>query len=184
MKQLSFSQKKLKQPRRGRPRKQRNYSGGSKTWTYKFPRLIVEGKALHLVLKKHPLLPLSFKKGPNEILIKKILKRQAKLHRIHMKSFSINSNHLHLLLLNLDRKSYVKFIRSVTGLMARLLYRQPALHQEVGRIPFWEYRPFTRIVNWGKDLGNMLIYIQQNKLEAIGFVSYFPRYLKYCDLVI
>lgn len=40
---------------------------------------------------------------------------------------------------------------------------------------FWEFRPFSRVVNWGRDFKICLAYVKQNVLEALGFVNYRPR---------
>ncbi len=40
---------------------------------------------------------------------------------------------------------------------------------------FWEFRPFSRIVNWGKDFKSCVKYLKQNVLEAFGVVVYRPR---------
>lgn len=40
---------------------------------------------------------------------------------------------------------------------------------------FWEFRPFSRIVNWGSDFKTCVQYLKQNVLEAMGFTPYKPR---------
>ena len=40
---------------------------------------------------------------------------------------------------------------------------------------FWQFRPFSRITNWGKDFKQCIGYLKQNILEALGFVNYKPR---------
>jgi REP element-mobilizing transposase RayT len=40
---------------------------------------------------------------------------------------------------------------------------------------FWEFRPFSRIVNWGRDFKTCVQYLKQNVLEALGFVPYKAR---------
>ena len=40
---------------------------------------------------------------------------------------------------------------------------------------FWEFRPFSRIVNWGRDFKTCVQYLKQNVLEAMGFTPYKPR---------
>ena len=40
---------------------------------------------------------------------------------------------------------------------------------------FWQFRPFSRIVNWGRDFKMCMKYLKQNILEAFGFVPYQPR---------
>lgn len=40
---------------------------------------------------------------------------------------------------------------------------------------FWQQRPFSRIVNWGKDFKTCTAYLRQNVLEALGFIPYSER---------
>lgn len=40
---------------------------------------------------------------------------------------------------------------------------------------FFNFRPFTRILNWGKDFTAGCSYTQINTLEALGFIAYKPR---------
>ena len=40
---------------------------------------------------------------------------------------------------------------------------------------FWEFRPFSRVVSWGRDFKTCVKYLNQNVLEAFGFVPYKPR---------
>ncbi len=40
---------------------------------------------------------------------------------------------------------------------------------------FWQFRPFSRLVNWGRDFKICTSYLKQNILEAFGFVKYKHR---------
>ncbi len=40
---------------------------------------------------------------------------------------------------------------------------------------FWEYRPFSRLLHWGKDYRQAVSYLLQNTLEALGFTPHKPR---------
>lgn len=40
---------------------------------------------------------------------------------------------------------------------------------------FWDYRPWTRIVEWKKAYTIAKDYVIQNHLEAIGLIPYTPR---------
>lgn len=40
---------------------------------------------------------------------------------------------------------------------------------------FWFARPYTRILEWGKDLQTTLDYLYQNEMEAIGMARYSER---------
>jgi len=43
---------------------------------------------------------------------------------------------------------------------------------------FWDQRPFTKILEWGRMHRAALKYLTQNTLEALGFVSYQTRGMK------
>ncbi len=40
---------------------------------------------------------------------------------------------------------------------------------------FWQFRPFSRVMSWGRDFKNGCEYVVQNTLEALGFIPYKPR---------
>ncbi len=40
---------------------------------------------------------------------------------------------------------------------------------------FWQFRPFSRVVSWGRNFKSCARYIKQNVLEAYGFIKYEPR---------
>jgi REP element-mobilizing transposase RayT len=49
---------------------------------------------------------------------------------------------------------------------------------------FWQFRPFNRVLTWGRDFNGCKQYVIQNTLEAIGFLTYKPRnnsYAKWID---
>lgn len=41
----------------------------------------------------------------------------------------------------------------------------------------WQYRPFSRVVNWGQDFKSCAKYLLRNNLEAFGFIPYKPQKL-------
>ncbi len=40
---------------------------------------------------------------------------------------------------------------------------------------FWQFRPFSRVMSWGRDFKYGCEYVVQNTLEALGFIPYKPR---------
>jgi len=97
----------------------------------------------------------------------------AKAHGVKVYNYTNGGNHLRLIVLPSSRKAFNSFIRSISGLIARLI-----LNVERGKangIKFWDQRPFTRIIQWGKDFNRASKYLLQNSLEAYGFVTYQPR---------
>jgi putative transposase len=141
----------------------------------KTARPITTKQAMHMVLRSSLAThDLSFLHKKRRKKIEAIILTQAKKFYIKIYRLAINSNHVHALIKLSDRASYKKFIRSVSGLIARLV-----LGVKRGRallLPkFWDYLPFTRIVAWGSDFNTTAEYIVQNILESEGLIPYKNR---------
>lgn len=82
-------------------------------------------------------------------------------------------NHIHLLVRVRYRRGFISFLRSISGVIARI-----ALGAEKGKAQlqegatFWDQRPWTRVLTWRKDFENVKKYVEQNFNEAMGFVPY------------
>ena len=72
-----------------------------------------------------------------------------------------------------SRRALNRFLRAVSGLIARFIMK--AERGKACGIKFWDARPFTRIVIWGKAFKAAKEYVELNFLEAMGFVAYRPR---------
>jgi len=125
-------------------------------------------EALHLTMRA------SIAKGPRSMLeprhyrrVKQILRRQAWNFGITIYWFANSGNHLHLLIRPpRARAHFAGFIKALTGLLARM-----ALAAERGKgrgLKFWDKRPFSRIVPWGKPFRACERYVIKNILEAMG----------------
>jgi REP element-mobilizing transposase RayT len=79
-------------------------------------------------------------------------------------SFAIGHDHIHFITKVPSREAYVKFIRALTGMLAKLLGAK-----------LFASMAYTRIATWGRDYFNLLRYMQQNWDEACGRVPYKPR---------
>ncbi len=185
-KQLSLfknNQKKKKssssrKPKVGRkPLRPKNVFGGKYFLNYNpsIERPIDQKKALHLVLRSTQAKgAYSFKNHKFEMKIWEIIKKHAQLNEIKIYEYANASNHLHLLIRAKFREGYVRFIRTVTGLIARLVsgaQRGCKLKKK-----FWDARPFSRIVSFSKkEFQQVRTYILQNTLETIGFIPYISR---------
>lgn len=151
--------------------------GGSRLKSHaKVKRPLATKQPLHLVVKS------SYATGARSMLRKRnasrieaIIRSQARLKGLRVYHFVNVGNHLHLVLrvdhrsLQTGRRAYRAFIRAVTGLIARHV-----LGAERGAAQgakFWQARPFTRIVTWGRDYLGLSGYMLKNQLEAIGFVK-------------
>ena len=131
-------------------------------------------RPLHLVMRS------SIAKGERSFLhlkrskkIRDIVYGAGKSQGVKVYRFANSGNHLHLVVLPSSRDAYFRFIRSITGRVARL-----TLNVERGRakgLKFWDALPFTRILEWGKDFSRVSRYLRQNVLEALGFIPYQSR---------
>jgi hypothetical protein len=138
----------------------------------KTKRPVTSKKCMHLVMRSqlaHGRLSLfRFEKQ-----IEKIILTQGRNFGVKVYRQANAGNHLHLAVLPRSRNAYNGFIRSISGLIARLVLK--AERSNPKGIRFWEKRPFTEIVEWGKQFKTLSNYLMQNTLEALGFIPYQPR---------
>ncbi|MAV92018.1 MAG: hypothetical protein CL676_11415 [Bdellovibrionaceae bacterium] len=133
--------------------------GGSLKNTRKQQRTLSSKRPTHLVLKANR--STLFK---NRDFIQRTMDRQARKFHHRILTSSIQKNHIHILIRFFDRASYIKFIRALTGLLARKLGRG-----------LWKFRPFTKVLTWGRETWNVNNYIFKNEMEVFGIWSYQPR---------
>ena len=182
MNQLNFFEKRSKTRKGkrlpGRPRtRPEGCFGGShfKNYNPRGQRPILSSKALHLVLRSslakgrfalnHPQL---------EAKVWEIIQKHAQKNGLRIYEYANAGNHLHLLIRAKRRDDYCRFIRSVTGLIARAVKGCQRGKPLKGR--FWDARPFTRIVGFaGHEFKKVKLYLARNRCEALGFVEYQPR---------
>lgn len=127
--------------------------------------------AIHLVLKsKLATGSRSFLAARNSKRIDTILRRTAKSKGIRLYRLVNVGNHLHLVM-RLDRatplagrRAFCSFIRAVTGLIARQV--MGAERNRGQGIKFWQARPFTRLVSWGRDFNTLSRYMLKNESQA------------------
>jgi hypothetical protein len=134
-------------------------------------------KPLHLILKS------SHCKGQFSLLNVRFAKRvQATVYfyakRFHIKVYRFQNvgNHLHIVLQGPGLKQYSAFVRAVSGRIAQVLLKEMGFDSlggssrkaQTGKIKFWDYRPFSRVVGWGKDFAIMKDYILKNTLDVLA----------------
>ena len=153
-------------------------------------------QALHVVLRsswasgRH-----SFRASRNLPRIEPLIRGIARKFQIKIYRHAIVGNHIHLMIGFGYRENYKSFVRLLSGQIASHVMGQQSFKVfrqsfERGDTPirhrgndekqgkgqqFFQFRPFTRILNWGKDFQNCLRYLKQNILEATGVIVYQPR---------
>lgn len=108
-------------------------------------------KPMHLVFKA---------KNPDKLLrevkpVRQMICKYANQVRLKIFSIAVHADHIHICLRVDDRTSYVKWVRALTSRLVQLL---PGLK--------WALRPYTRIMEWGRDLKRVISYLTKNRNEA------------------
>lgn len=157
----------------------------------KSQRPLAHGQAVHLIIRSQwakKRFALTHKN--NRSNIENILSSTAKKYKIRIYRFSIVSNHIHIIFRARRRWLYRAFVCSFTGQIAQAVMgnlsfkdflkglagegvRQERRQHKEQR--FWEHRPFTRILDWGKDYQICMRYLLQNTKEALGIIPYRKR---------
>lgn len=136
------------------------YGGSLLKGRRKTERTLNSRKPMHLVLKTKSSSFLFKQKQKMQT----VLRKQAKTFGVKIYSESIQSDHWHICLKITNRRLYRGFIRSLTGIIARQLGKG-----------LWQLRPYSRIVEWGRDFLNVKDYLLLNYCEMSGIVPYTAR---------
>lgn len=126
----------------------------------KTARVLDSRKPIHLVLKSKKTIVL-FK---HQKTLRLVLLKQAKTFGVKIYSETVQNDHWHLFIKITHRRLYRGFIRSVTGIIARMLGKG-----------IWDLAPYSRIVHWGIDFSNVKDYLLLNYCEGNGIVPYTLR---------
>lgn len=137
-----------------------NFGGSPLQGKRKSARPLSFQKPLHLILKSSG----SSFFNPGNRRLEDLFREHAKKHSIKIYALSLNWSHVHMLLKLPNRRSYLAFIRTVTAAVVLFISKLRGENKK----GLFDLRPFTRILNWGRDFKNTLAYIEKNSLEAWG----------------
>lgn len=143
---------------------------------------------MHLVLRSSKAVEdMSFKAPQNRQAIEKIISRFAAKYGLRIISLANVGTHLHFHVKIAKRRGYLCFIRAVTAAIAMhvsgknrwtMKKRVNLANKRVQRRDkFWDYRPFTRIVDGFRAFLNLRDYIQINQLEGLGVPRHQARFM-------
>ena len=116
---------------------------------YRRSRPLSIKKPIHLVLRSSQAKgSQSFHATKNWKLIEKLCFEFAARYKIHIEHYINGGTHLHLIIRLKNRLNYAPFIRALTGAIA--LKVTGATRNQGNQTRFWDYRPFTTILNEAK----------------------------------
>lgn len=141
-------------------------------------RPLATRNSMHLVMRSSQAIgPMSFRRPQNARQVKLIIQKFAHKYAIKIHSLANVGNHLHLHLQLGHRATYKPFIRAITAAIAMAITGVSrwsrghglAKDNRKGKLRFWDYRPFTRIVTGFRDFKGVRDYIRINQLEGLGY---------------
>lgn len=135
-------------------------------------------QTMHLVLRSTKAVQeRSFLKRATAHKIQQILKKFSEKYGVKLLSVANVGNHLHIHLKLSNRRTYAPFIRAITSAIAMAASGTSrwCTKAQKGIKKFWDYRPFTKVVESHQYFLNLKDYVQINKFEGQG---YSPRSAK------
>jgi REP element-mobilizing transposase RayT len=134
-------------------------------------------KSMHLVLRSTQATgEWSFKTKRNNKIVNETLHKTAQRFGVRIYQFSNNGNHLHLLIRLGNRFAYRGFIRALTGTLAIKITAANKFNKLKKR--FWDARPFSRVIEWGRAYNLAKDYLLLNQLESQGIFDYAKNRLR------
>lgn len=110
--------------------------------------------SMHIVLKAN-----SYALKHYDLRVEKLIERHAKNNYIKIYSLQNIGNHIHLVIRAKNKDLLKCFLRSICGLIPRLLKTAN----------LWVQRPFSRIIKWGKAYRKIKNYMTINRYESMGY---------------
>ena len=129
--------------------------------------------AIHLVLKSSLARgDWSFRSIKNKRSVDESVRRHAHKYGVRVYEFANVGTHLHLLIRVKNRFTYQPFIRALTGHLSQIV--TGARKGIRLKKKFWDFRPFSRVVEWKRAYSVVKDYLILNQLEALGVISRKP----------
>lgn len=138
---------------------------------YRRARPLSTKQALHLVLRSSQARgSWSFLTAKNRQIVDSVLTKFARKYGVKIYQRGVARDHIHLLVRTTNRFAYRAFIRALSGAIA--LKVSGANRFQGLRKRFWDYRPFSRVVEWGRGYSLARDYVLLNQLENMGLIPY------------
>ena len=175
------------------------HGGGLNEGKRKLYRPFSENMALHLTLHSHKARgQWSFLLPKNADIVNRIVYKMSDRFKVSVLQMANSGNHLHMVVYASDKRNFKRFLRSITGLIARKITG----HERAKRTTtaaaaamatnstaintsgpgafrfrpyqrkFWDTLTYSKLVSWGRQLNNTMAYLVRNILEAKGMIRY------------
>ncbi len=99
-------------------------------------------------------------------LMSALLKKYSRKFYVSVEQFSIQQDHVHLLVRGNRRSHLQSFFRVLAGQFAQTL--TDTFSRKHDGVKIWKYRPFSRVIKGYRPYRIVRDYIQLNELEVLG----------------
>jgi REP element-mobilizing transposase RayT len=131
-------------------------------------RPLTTNGSMHLVLRSSKAIKgWSFKKPKHEKKINEIVAKFSTKYGVRILSLANVGNHLHFHIKLANRHTYRPFIRAITSAIAMAVSGTSRWNKL--KIKFWDYRPFTRVLQSWREQLSLKDYVEINQFEGMGF---------------
>ena len=136
--------------------------------------------ALHVVLKMNPKIcdesdPKVFTRKSLFVFMNEVdsvLQEQSRRHMIRVYGAANSGNHLHLVIQAPSKDHLISFLKAFSGRVAQIVQGEKIEKSRKSfKEKFWEARPYSRLVSFGRDLKGLLRYIGINSTETVLEIS-------------
>lgn len=132
------------------------------------PRPLSTRETMHLVLRSTQARgDWSFALPRHRVKIRALSDRFGRRYGVRVLSLANVGNHLHFHVQLGNRQLYRPFIRALTGAIA-LSVTGSGRGRPLPKGRFWDYRPFTRVIQGFRALLGIRDYLEINRLEGLG----------------
>ena len=156
-----------------------DHGGRRRDGKRKLARPVTTKRPMHVVMKA------SKARGEHSMLSPKVVRKiEARLHadaaknQVKIRGFVNVGNHLHLIVQPRTRAGFQRFLRTFSGVVARMVTgarRGRAIEggsggsvSRGGHRAFWDGLAFSRVVTWGRAYEGLQKYFEMNNAEAGG----------------
>ncbi len=126
--------------------------------------------SMHLVMRSSQAKnEMSFRNPKHFKKLALLIQNFSKAKGVQIISLANVGNHLHLHIKITNRTLYKAWIRGLSSAIAMLVAGRKRLSElKNKKKKFWDYRPFTRVVNSFKAILSLKDYIEINQFEGVG----------------
>lgn len=145
------------------PKASKEFGGSLLIGKRKVKRILSFSKPMHFVFKsENAKNSLAFVRFQKQII--ELMKNVSRICGIKVYDMAVNFNHIHLVVLLSNDDSYKKWIRHLTSAIVAMMSKVV----KTNLTKFFTLRPYSRIVDWGRQFKTVLNYQILNQLEVVG----------------